>query len=101
MEGSHVIFDLLFVVCSFGGFSLIHLEHKTSIEEMKSIYIYVSTTAISKLSGYVIVYAVKQQQRNTAKSKLFASQRVLQLRDFFYRMEDGLKVLFEKLCFIS
>lgn len=44
---------------------------------------------------------MKQQQRNTAQTKLLGSQRVLQLREIFKIMEDGLKVPFEKLCFIS
>lgn len=52
-----VIFVLLFVVCGFWGFSVIHLEHTISIEEIKrKLYISMSVQHPFSSSQYKSLY---------------------------------------------
>lgn len=53
----YAIFDLLFVICSCGGFSLIYIEHTISIKEIKrKLYISMSVQHLFPSSQYKPLY---------------------------------------------
>lgn len=53
----YAIFDLLFVICSFGRFSLIYIEHTISIEEIKrKLYISMSVQHLFPSPQYKPLY---------------------------------------------
>lgn len=82
----YAIFDLLFVICSFGGFSLIYIEHTISIEEIKrKLYISMSVQHLFPSSQYKPFYM--QWSSNKA---ILHKQKYLVLKEF-YSLEKFLK----------